>query len=235
MKIYILIFLSSLTLSLTYLNTSFVFAIRSVGAINKINAKSSNLGSALLMLNGILIAISLSIIAFMLDTNPNLENFIILFLLTIAFILIGHLFLIFNFGFISKLMYWMLKKYFKKVKLNQLSFKKALSFNFDFKISFAWICHLVAFIFPAIMAVIYNDYRTTLFQLSWVFNSIGTFLTITIIEKKASILADHEEISKTQIDFIFEYLSLVLTNRLISTLFIFLLIIILYFNDIFIS
>ena len=234
MKIYLLIFLSSFTLSLTYINTSFVFAIRSIGAINKINAKSSNLSSALLMFNGVLIAVSLTIIAFILDSAPKVEYFSILFLLTISFILLGHLFLVFKFNLTLKLIYFFINKYFKSSDLTQLPFKEAFNKKFDFKISFAWFCHLVAFIFPAFMAIVYNEYRTTLFQLSWVFNSLGTFITIAIIEKKASILADQDRLESKKLNLIFEYLSLVLTNRLINSLFVFVLLLILNLNIFFI-
>ena len=40
--------------------------------------------------------------------------------------------------------------------------------------------------------------RTTLFQLSFIFNSIGTFLTIIVTDKKASLLSDRE--NPTQIE-----------------------------------
>lgn len=214
--IFIIIF-SSISLSVTYIITSFTFAIRLVGAINNINAKSWNLASAVLLLNSFFIAISLSMIAFIIDYEPKLNYLLILFISSIILVLIGHLFIAKKFNLTVLLIKNITNIYFKsdlikKVELYNLSF-----FKFDFITFIAWVCFLIGFIFPSILAAIFNEYRTTLFQLSFIFNSLGTFLTIVITDKKASLLSDIENPTNHDVRRIIDFLSNVLFNRILAT------------------
>ena len=72
-------------------------------------------------------------------------------------------------------------------------------------------------LFSSILAVIFNEYRATLFQLSFIFNSIGTFLTIIVTDKKASLLSDRENPTQIEKKNIINFLSNVLLNRLLAT------------------
>lgn len=226
--INLLIYFSALSLSITYIITSFSFVIRVVGAINNINAKSWNLASAITMLNSFFVALALSSIAFILDTNPKLTSIVFLFFLSTTFVIFGHVFMIFYFHQTHTLIKWISFQYFKDKLINDMHILKLNFFKFDLITSFAWICFLIGFIFPSMLAVIFNEYRTTLFQLSFVFNSIGTFLTIVITDKKASLLSDKNNLINDDKIKILNYLSSVLFNRLISSLFIFFLIIIFF-------
>tara|TARA_S200000501_G_C20456635_1_gene583280 strand:- start:166 stop:585 length:420 start_codon:yes stop_codon:yes gene_type:complete len=109
------------------------------------------------------------------------------------------------------------KVYFKSDLINNDNTYKLIHYKFDFITFIAWISFLIGFIFPSILAVIFNDYRTTLFQLSFIFNSLGTFLTIIITDKKASLLSDKENPSETEIKKIIDFLSIVIINRLLAT------------------
>ena len=211
---FILIGVAAISLSITYINTSFAFSVRVIGAVGSINAKSSNLSQALLIINSFFIAIALSIIGYLLDigTKPIKLNF--LFILSLIIILTGHLLMLLKFNLFQRLIEFLIKKYFKenlykpKLEYNLISKNKI-----NFIIFIAWTSYLIGFIFPAFLASYFNEYRTTLFQLSFVFNSLGTFLTILIIEKKASILADQIPINTHSQSKIMEYLGLVLSNR----------------------
>lgn len=211
-----IIIISSLSLSFTYILTSFTFIIRILGAINNINAKSWNLSSAVLLLNSLFIAISLSLIAFLIDHQPNLNFLLMLFVLSTLIVLIGHLFMVFRFNLSIVIIKKISKIYFKSDLINNNEYKLNF-YKFDFITFLAWICFLIGFIFPSILAIIFNDYRTTLFQLSFIFNSLGTFLTIIITDKKASLLSDKENPSNYDILKIIDFLSNVLINRLIAT------------------
>jgi len=199
-----------------------------LGAINNVNAKSWNLSSAVLLLNSFFIAISLSMIAFILDYSPDLSILLILFNLSMFLILIGHLIMIRNFNFILNLIKKLSKIYFRDDLIKSHIAENLSFYKFDFTTFMAWICFLIGFIFPSILAVIFNEYRTTLFQLSFIFNSIGTFITIVITDKKASILSDKDNPSTIEIKNILDFLSNILINRLIAT-FIVLIIIFLMF------
>jgi len=212
-----IVIVSSLSLSITYILTSFTFIIRMIGAINNINAKSWNLASAVLLLNSFFIAISLSMIAFVIDHQPNLNLLLTLFLLSILMVFIGHLFMIIKFNSTTALIKKISKVYFKSDLINNDNTYKLVHYKFDFITFIAWISFLIGFIFPSILAVIFNDYRTTLFQLSFIFNSLGTFLTIIITDKKASLLSDKENPSETEIKKIIDFLSIVIINRLLAT------------------
>lgn len=223
-----LIFFSATSLSLTYVVTSFSFVIRVIGAINNVNAKSWNLASAITMLNSFFIALSLSSIAFILDNRPNLFSISILFFLSTFLVIVGHFFILFYFNKTHKLVQWLSFQYFKNVYIKDENIDKLKFFKFDLVTFVAWICFLLGFIFPSILAIIFNEYRTTLFQLSFVFNSIGTFLTIVITDKKASLLSDNENLNEKEKATILNYLSIVLLNRLIASLAILILLIIFY-------
>ena len=170
-----------------------------LGAINNVNAKSWNLSSAVLLLNSFFIAISLSMIAFILDYSPDLSILLILFNLSMFLILIGHLIMIRNFNFTLNLIKKLSKIYFRDDLIKSHITENLNFYKFDFTTFMAWICFLIGFIFPSILAVIFNEYRTTLFQLSFIFNSIGTFITIVITDKKASILSDKDNPSTIEI------------------------------------
>jgi len=188
-----------------------------LGAINNVNAKSWNLSSAVLLLNSFFIAISLSMIAFILDHSPEILTVLILFILTIVYVLFGHLIIIKKFNFIVYLIKKISIAYFKKDLIKENINQKLYYYNFDFSTIFAWFCFLIGFIFPSILAVIFNEYRTTLFQLSFIFNSLGTLITIVITDKKASLLSDKENPSRKDINNILNFLSNVLINRAIAT------------------
>jgi len=227
--IFIIVTVSAISLALTYIITSFAFIIRMVGAIDNINAKSWNLSSAILLLNSFFVAISLSMIAFILDYSPNLNILIILFGFCILIIFFGHLIMIKNFNLILKIIKKLSNIYFDK-ELIKFSNAYNLSFyKFDYTVFIAWICFLIGFIFPSILAVIFNEYRTTLFQLSFIFNSIGTLITTVITDRQASLLSDKENPSKLDIDNILQFLSNILINRIIATTIVFFIIVLVYF------
>lgn len=188
-----------------------------IGAINNVNAKSWNLASAVLLLNSLFIAISLSLIAFVIDHQPSLNTLLILFALSIFLVLLGHILMIIKFNLTSVLIRKITKLYFKSDLIRDDKFYKLNFYKFDLITSIAWVCFLIGFIFPSILAVVFNDYRTTLFQLSFIFNSLGTFLTIVITDKKASLLSDKENPSKNEITKIINFLSNVIINRLLAT------------------
>ena len=199
-----------------------------IGAINNINAKSWNLSSAVLLLNSFFIAISLSMIAFILDYSPTLSILLILFNMSMFLILIGHLIMIKKFNLVLNLIKKLSKIYFKDDLIKSHKVENLNFYKFDFSTFIAWICFLIGFIFPSILAVIFNEYRTTLFQFSFIFNSIGTFITIVITDRKASMLSDKDNPSTLEIKNILDFLSNILINRLIAT-FIVLMIIFLMF------
>ncbi len=188
-----------------------------LGAINNINAKSWNLSSAVLILNSFFIALALSTIAFLLDTSPNIKYLLLLFISSISLVLLGHLIMIYKF----KIMIYLIKKitffYFKKDFIKKENLKLIAKYQFDFITFVAWVCFLIGFVFPTLLAAIFNEYRTTLFQLSFVFNSIGTLLTIVVTDKKASFLSDIENPNQKEIETIINYLSNVIINRLYAT------------------
>ena len=231
---FILICIAAFSLSITYINTSFAFSVRSIGAVGSINAKSSNLSQAILIINSFFIAISLSIIGYLLDvgTNPIKLNF--LFILSLIIILIGHLLMLLKFNLFQILIEFLIKKYFKenlhipKLEYSLISNNKINNINF-----IAWTSYLIGFIFPAFLASYFNEYRTTLFQLSFVFNSIGTFLTILIIEKKASILADQTAKNTNSQLKIMEYLGLVLLNRVYGSIWVLLVLMFINFYNLY--
>ena len=115
----IIIIFGSLSLSITYILTSFSFIIRMIGAINNINAKSWNLASAVLLLNSFFIAISLSMIAFILDFQPKIHSLVIFFSLSIFLVFIGHIFMIWKFELTSNIIRTVSKFYFKHDLINK--------------------------------------------------------------------------------------------------------------------
>ncbi len=225
---FFLIFIGAISLSLTFILTTFSFIIRMVGAINNINAKSWNLASAITLFNSFFIAIALSTIAYFVDSRPDLKLIIIIFLLSSFIVLLGHLYMFYNFNQISKIIKNITNFYFSKdIAINEIN-EKFNNFDFDFFTFLAWVFFMIGFIFPTTLAIIFNDYRTTLFQLSFVFNSLGTFITIVITEKKASLLSDKNVLSKKDYVKIIDYLSIIIFNRIYANVLIILILIIGY-------
>ena len=216
---FILICIAAFSLSITYINTSFAFSIRAIGAVGSIIAKSSNLSQALLIINSFFIAITLSIIGYLLDIGTKPIKLTFLFILSLIIILIGHLLMLLKFNLFQVFIKFLIKKYFKEnLQVSKLKFNFFSNKNIDVIIFIAWTSYLIGFIFPTFLASYFNEYRTTLFQLSFVFNSLGTFLTILIIEKNASILADQiSQKTNSQLK-IMEYLGVVLLNRVYSSI-----------------
>lgn len=224
-----LICISSFSFSFIYINTSFVYIIRSIGALGKFNAKSFNLNQALLIFNSFFVAISLTSIAYLIDTIPNLKLIFVIFITSLLIIIIFHILIILKFEHVIRFINFLLKKYYKQMSVRHSeNILLPKSFSFNLIVSSAWLSYLIGFIFPSLMAVIFNDYRTTLFQLSFIFNSLGTFLTILIIEKKLSVMAD-EKMTQLQKSKIMSYLSNILFNRVIASSFLLLLLIFFYF------
>ena len=212
-----LLIIGSMSLSLTFILTTFSFKIKILGAINDINAKSWNLASAVTLLNSLFIAIALAIIAFFLDTFPNFNFLIIFFLMNTLIVLFGHIFMFYRPSSSFYLIKYIIDIYFTKNLLSKDFKKKFINYSFDLFAFVAWFSFLIGFIFPTFLAIFFNEYRATLFQLSFIFNSFGTLITIVITDKKASLLAD-SNISKSEKDIkITDYLSLVIINRIYAS------------------
>ena len=225
-----IIFISSFSLAFAYINTTFTFVLKSLGATLNINAKSFNLTQALLILNSFFVAVALTSIAFLIDTTPKLQNLLYVFQISLGIITGFHILMLFKFKIVKIFVQWLMKKYFKNENYEfkgNLCIEKKI--NFDFVIIIAWSSYLLGFIFPSILAVIFNEFRTTLFQLSFIFNSLGTFLTILIIEKKLAIMSDQTNKNQFQIDEIMNYLSAVVINRVIASLLLLIILLVLPF------
>lgn len=230
---YLLIPIAAISLALTYLLTTFSFYIKIIGSINGLKTKSWNLSSAILLANSFFIAIALTTIGFILDSNPELEIILIIFIIDYLIILTGHLILK-NwpsnlFTFFKKIINF----YFKfNLKTKYIGDKRKL-FEIDKPSFFAWLCLLVGFLFPSILAVQFNEYRATLFQLSFIFNSIGTFLTVLYTERRASIYTDKVIMKKDEIYHAYEYFLRVINSRIYTSgiMFIFLLLSIILINN----
>ena len=218
-----LLTLASLSLSVTYLLTTFTLIIRFYGAINNNNAKGSNLSSFILIFNSIFIAIALSLIAFMVDRQFHPKWITYLFLNSSLIIILGHLFFLLKINFIINKITKLFKFYFKSKTINTNKFK--LKYNkIDYLSSISWVFLLIGFIFPTYLATFFYEYRTTCFQFSFIFNSLGTILSITYIDRKLSLFADdNSDSSKNEI--IISFLSKILISRFLSSLLIFVILI----------
>lgn len=224
-----IILIGSVSLASTFILTTFSFIIRMVGAINNINAKSWNLASAITIFNSFFIAIALASIAFFLDNYPSLFLLNKIFLFSTFIVLVGHIYMFSKIDQICILIKKITDIYFNKGLLHSFIEKKLNKLSYDFFSFFAWLFFLIGFIFPTFLAIIFNEYRTTLFQLSFVFNSLGTFITIVITDRRASLLSDKSIIMNNDKKQIADFLSIVIINRIYASLIIFLTLIILYF------
>lgn len=213
----LLLVVGSISLSLTFLLTTFSFKIKILGAINDINAKSWNLASAVTLLNSLFVAVALAIIAFFLDTFPNFKFLIIFFIFNTLIVLFGHIFMFYRLSSSYIFIRYLTDIYFARNLLNNGFKQKLTNYSFDPFSFIAWFSFLIGFIFPTFLAIFFNEYRATLFQLSFVFNSFGTLITIVITDKRASLLADSFS-PKSEKDFkITDYLSLVIINRIYAS------------------
>ncbi len=212
----------------TYLITTFALFIKVIGAINGLKTKSWNLASAILLANSFFIAISLVIIGFILDSNPNLNLIFVIFLSSFIIIFLGHVLIKFNTIIFFKILNLIVKLYFKQ--RSEISNKglNYLTNSFDKPSLIAWICLLMGFLFPSILAVIFNEYRATLFQLSFIFNSIGTLITVIYTDRRASIYTDKIVMHISEKNDALIYFMKVINSRIISTLFLFIFSLIMY-------
>ena len=118
--------------------------------------------------------------------------------------------------------------YFTKNLLKKGFKQKFTNYSFDLFSFIAWFSFLIGFIFPTFLAVFFNEYRATLFQLSFVFNSFGTLITIVITDKKASLLADKISYDSNKELKISDYLSLVIINRIYASLLVLLILLLIF-------
>ena len=100
---FFLVLVGAVSLSLTFVLTTFGFIIRMIGAVNNINAKSWNLASAITLFNSFFIAIALATIAYFVDTRPSLNLILQIFLVSSIIVLIGHIYMFYKFNFTSKI------------------------------------------------------------------------------------------------------------------------------------
>jgi len=215
---FFLVLVGAVSLSLTFVLTTFGFIIRMIGAVNNINAKSWNLASAITLFNSFFIAIALATIAYFVDTRPSLTLILQIFLVSSIIVLIGHIYMFYKFNFTSKIIKKITDFYFSKNLVARDIDVKLLNYNFDFFTFIAWIFFMIGFVFPAVLAVIFNEYRTTLFQLSFVFNSLGTFITIIVTDRRASMLSDKNIINNDDFNMIINYLSVIIINRIYANI-----------------
>ena len=188
-----------------------------MGAVNGFKTKSWNLASAILLVNSFFIALSLLIIGLILDFNPKLEFIFLIFFLNFILIFIGHFLIKKNLNFFSKLLNQIFNLYFKQdINLKYRGSKITLN-AIDKPSTLAWFCLLMGFLFPSILAVIFNEYRSTLFQLSFVFNSVGTLITVLYTDRRASIYTDKTQMNTDEKDDAFNYFIKVINSRLLST------------------
>ena len=129
----------------------------------------------------------------------------------------GHFFLRYHLQLLSFFLKKIISLYFKvDLKIN-FTEKKLNTYQIDKPSFVAWFFLLVGFLFPSLMAVVFNEYRSTLFQLSFIFNSIGSILSVLYTERRASIYTDHAQLIDEDIIHAFEYYIRVINSRLIMT------------------
>lgn len=216
------------SLAVTYLITTFSFFIKVIGAINGLKTKSWNLASAILLINSFFISISLVIIGSILDIQPELNLIFSIFLINFMIIFFGHLLIKFNTHIFFKLLNIIVKIYFKqKIKITYQDSSHPVN-TLDKPSLIAWFCLLMGFLFPSMLAVIFNEYRATLFQLSFIFNSIGTLLTVIYTDRRASIYTDKLKMEDNEKKDTYIYFIRVINSRLVSTFLIILLLMMTY-------
>jgi len=215
-------------MSATYLITTFSFFVKIIGSVNGFKTKSWHLAGAILLANSFFIAIALLIIGLILDIQPKLKLIFLIFLSNFIIIFIGHLFIRFNTKLFFKILNQVFNLYFKqKVDLKYQGFKSTIIF-IDKPSLIAWLSLLIGFLFPSILAVIFNEYRSTLFQFSFIFNSIGTLITVIYTDRRASIYTDKIQMSLIEKNDSYIYFLKVINSRLFSTFFVIVSLIITY-------
>lgn len=182
--------LMSLMAALSFTLDSAQIAIKLKSAEFNSAILGSHVGQVLLLINRALIALSLLIIGFLVDSKFGISNLILIYSLTAFLTTIFHLFLLSN-SRIRKITLFLLRVIHKKqVYLNNLDYKHVSKFGFWPLLSFVTFLTFFGFFGPSIFAVALYDYRATLMQTSFIFNTAATLMYVLIVEKKMAIVMD---------------------------------------------
>lgn len=199
-SLYVLIF-AAIGISLAYLIDDIAFLAKGFGGLYGVNALAANLSASIYLFNRAFMALILPALGFLVDSGVEIR--IMLIAIVGSTLLMGVLKIAMYRNIIQTMLFvnWMAKKLYgaDRIPLCHSNFSDlAYKGRVEFQPALAMILFIAGMTIPSIIAIHFFDNRAFFIQLSFIFNMVGTLLTILFIERKIAI--DAEKLTTRKID-----------------------------------
>jgi len=199
-SLYVLIFVA-ISISLAYLIDDIAFLAKGFGGLYGVNALAANLSASIYLFNRATMALILPALGYLVDSGIGIR--VMLIAIIGSTLLMGVLKIIVYRNIIQVMLFvnWMAKKLYgaDRVPLCNSNFANlTYKGRIEFQPALAMILFVAGMTIPSIIAIHFFDNRAFFIQLSFIFNMVGTLLTILFIERKIAI--DAEKLTTGTID-----------------------------------
>ncbi len=206
-------------ITLSYLIDDLVVISKGFGGLYKINALASNLGSSIFLFSRAIMALILPILGFLIDSGVSIKIMLIIvtgftFLMSLLKIVMYY-----NINRLILFLSWVTKKVYGADKIT-VSNDNFLNLTYKREVNLQSILAMALFIsgmtIPSLMAIFFFDNRAFFIQIGFVFNMIGTLLTVLFIERKIAMDAEKVAIGKIDQNSFITSISSVILSRAVG-------------------
>lgn len=199
-NLYVLVFVVIGT-SLAYLVDDLAFLSKGFGGLYEINALAANLSSSIFLFNRAAMALILPALGFLVDSGISIK---VMLIAVISSALLMCLLKVIVYRKITRVILflsWVAKKIYGAERITDqnsnfvdITYKGRI----ELQPTLAMILFIAGMTIPSIIAIYFFDNRAFFIQLGFIFNMVGSLLTILFIERKIAL--DAEKLVSGKID-----------------------------------
>jgi hypothetical protein len=180
-----------LTITLAYLGDTLSFVSRLYGAVVDRYAIFTHVGMVVLLANRVAVAFCMPLLGYFVDSQIGISNLIWIYELSLVVLALTMCLIATRIDLAFKALLFFGRAFHKDEMLPNVKEIAPGKLKIDGPALYTMIFYLSGFLLPALVAMMFPDYRATLMQLGFVFNSMGTLINVAVVERRFSTLAQH--------------------------------------------
>ncbi len=199
-NLYVLVFVVIGT-SLAYLVDDLAFLSKGFGGLYEINALAANLSSSIFLFNRAAMALILPALGFLVDSGISIKVMLIAVISSALLMCLLKMIVYRKITRVILFLSWVAKKIYGAERITDqnsnfvdITYKGRI----ELQPTLAMILFIAGMTIPSIIAIYFFDNRAFFIQLGFIFNMVGSLLTILFIERKIAL--DAEKLVSGKID-----------------------------------
>lgn len=191
-NLYVLVFVVIGT-SLAYLVDDLAFLSKGFGGLYEINALAANLSSSIFLFNRAAMALILPALGFLVDSGISIKVMLIAVISSALLMCLLKMIVYRKITRVILFLSWVAKKIYGAERITDqnsnfvdITYKGRI----ELQPTLAMILFIAGMTIPSIIAIYFFDNRAFFIQLGFIFNMVGSLLTILFIERKIALDAE---------------------------------------------